>query len=244
MTSTDFQAIFNTVLAKCGAGTLEDDDIDKLAAALSSVAGGISNAELAEMVANTIKMNATDAAAVPTDTVFAANTFPARASTGNLAAKTITDASLSALATGLGTVATQDADAVAITGGTISSGVNLAASSVNEDVASAAASANIDIAIAESTSISHVIQVRAEDASGHRTTHRAVVDTSRSGSAAPTTSGAQTVFEYISSGTGVTIACSISSNSLRTAVTNAMGADCHMTIRIWAVESDATVEDS
>ena len=45
-----------------------------------------------------------------TDTVsqvgFSANTFPARSSSGNLIAKAITDASLAALATGLGTVAT------------------------------------------------------------------------------------------------------------------------------------------
>lgn len=51
---------------------------------------------------------------------FAANTFPARASTGNLVAKAITDNSLTHLATGLGTMSTQAASAVAITGGTIS----------------------------------------------------------------------------------------------------------------------------
>ena len=62
-------------------------------------------------------------------TTFAANTFPARASTGNLEAKSITDFGLSLIddaaasnartTLGLGTIATQDANAVAITGGTI-----------------------------------------------------------------------------------------------------------------------------
>ena len=64
-----------------------------------------------------------------TQTTFAANTFPARASTGSLVAKPITDFGLSLIddaaasnartTLGLGTIATQDASSVAITGGTI-----------------------------------------------------------------------------------------------------------------------------
>lgn len=60
---------------------------------------------------------------------FAANTFPAKASTGNLVAKPITDFGLSLVddsnaaagrtTLGLGTIATQNANAVAITGGSI-----------------------------------------------------------------------------------------------------------------------------
>jgi hypothetical protein len=60
-------------------------------------------------------------------TTFAANTFPARASTGSLTAKTITDFGLSLVddadasagrtTLGLGTMATQNATAVAVTGG-------------------------------------------------------------------------------------------------------------------------------
>jgi hypothetical protein len=63
-------------------------------------------------------------------TAFAANTFPARASSGNLVAKSISDVALTLVAQttqanmrstglGLGTMATQNASAVAITGGTI-----------------------------------------------------------------------------------------------------------------------------
>ena len=64
-----------------------------------------------------------------TQTTFAANTLPARASTGSLVAKPITDFGLSLIddaaasnartTLGLGTIATQDASSVAITGGTI-----------------------------------------------------------------------------------------------------------------------------
>ena len=64
-----------------------------------------------------------------TQTTFAANTLPARASTGSLVAKPITDFGLSLIddaaasnartTLGLGTIATQDASSVAISGGTI-----------------------------------------------------------------------------------------------------------------------------
>ena len=64
-----------------------------------------------------------------TQATFAANTLPARASTGSLGAKPITDFGLSLIddvaasnartTLGLGTIATQDASSVAISGGTI-----------------------------------------------------------------------------------------------------------------------------
>lgn len=151
------------------------------------------------------------------------------------------DATAQRTTLGLGTMATQAASAVAITGGTIDDSVNRVNSSVSEDVATAGSSANIDIAIPASTSITHVIQARGEDAGGNRCTVRAAVDTVRSASAAPTTSGASITFQ---SGAGLAISATISGNNLRVSVANGFGADCHMTIRIWAVEDDATVEDS
>jgi hypothetical protein len=74
-------------------------------------------------------------------TSFAANTFPARASTGNLVAKSISDVALTLLAQttqanmrstglGLGDMATQNANGVAITGGSLSSSSLLISSGV------------------------------------------------------------------------------------------------------------------
>lgn len=81
----------------------------------------MANAGLSAMPANTIKAEATGASATPQDLAIAANQFAARGSTGNLAAKTITDFGLSlvddadaaaARATlGLGTAATQNSTA-------------------------------------------------------------------------------------------------------------------------------------
>lgn len=57
----------------------------------------ISNAELALMPANSVKVNATDAEAAPADIEVAANEFLARASTGDLEPKAVSDFGLSVL---------------------------------------------------------------------------------------------------------------------------------------------------
>lgn len=73
-------------------------------------------------------------------TAFAANTFPARASTGNLVAKTISDAGLDLIGAanpaaqrttlGLGSMATQVANNVAITGGSVTALADLSSAVV------------------------------------------------------------------------------------------------------------------
>ncbi len=119
--------------------------------------------------------------------------------------------------------------------------IKLVASSISEDVVSTATSANIDTAIDASVSVTHLVQVRAEDSSGVRCTVRGVVESIRSGSGAPTVSAVTVTFLV---GAGLTINASASSNNLRVSATNTMGFDCHMTIRIWELERDMTVEDS
>lgn len=72
----------------------------------ASLGATLTALEAADWVANAIPIgNGADTVAQVT---FAANTFPARASTGDLVAKTITDSSLAHLATGLGTASTQN----------------------------------------------------------------------------------------------------------------------------------------
>jgi hypothetical protein len=118
-----------------------------------------------------------------------------------------------------------------------------------ESVSSAATSANIDIAIPEATYLTHEIEAIAETTGGtQRCTVRRVVDTFRSGSAAPETSGiADTlpVFEWrhpAHATNKLTINVSISSNNLRVSCTNSLGANCKMTIVVREAARRDTVE--
>ena len=94
-------------------------------------ANSVDNTELADMAANSLKANATASTADPTDLAFAINTFPARGSTGNIGAKSITDFALSIL---------DDADAQAVR-----ATIQAANSAVIKDACRAATTANINL---------------------------------------------------------------------------------------------------
>ena len=117
------------------------------------------------------------------------------------------------------------------------------ATSISEDVASAGTSANIDIPIVSSRTYLFRVKVVAEDAAGDRGTKIVLIDTGRSGAGAPSTPTQVSMFTS-GAAADITINNTISSNNLRLSVTNGMGADAHLTIRVTEVYRDATVEDS
>jgi len=76
-------------------GDVTGSGTGSFAATISSAS--VSNSKLANMAANTIKVNNTSSTASPSDLSITTNTFPARSSTGNIAAKPVTDFALTIL---------------------------------------------------------------------------------------------------------------------------------------------------
>ena len=70
-------------------GDVTGSGTGSFAATISSAS--VTNAKMASMAANTIKVNNTASTSAPTDLSLAANTFISRKSTGNISANTITD---------------------------------------------------------------------------------------------------------------------------------------------------------
>jgi hypothetical protein len=131
--------------------------------------------------------------------------------------------------------------AVAFTGGTVSDGVNLVASSLNEAVANSASSTNIDTAISASTTELYRIEADAEISGGTRAYVLGMARVVRSGSSAPTVGTFQI---QMTEGSGLAVSATISSNNLRVSVANTMGSGCRLDTRIWRISSKSTVEHS
>lgn len=124
---------------------------------------------------------------------------------------------------------------------------------LSADVASGASSTNIDVALAASTAYQFRVDVDAEDANGNRETVRELVKTQRSGSSAPSTpvvyrESVQPITRFDTATwlgyAGLTTQATIAGNSLRINITNGMGADCHVTVRVTEIDRLLTVEDS
>ncbi|MDD3875188.1 MAG: DUF1566 domain-containing protein, partial [Bacteroidales bacterium] len=125
-------------------GDVTGSGTGSFAATISSAS--VTNAKLANMAANTIKVNNTAASASPSDLSITANTFPARSSSGNIAAKPLTDFALTILddanaaavrttigaGTGNGTVTTVSGTApIAVATGTTTPVISIAAATTS-----------------------------------------------------------------------------------------------------------------
>jgi hypothetical protein len=76
-------------------GDVTGSGTGSFAATISSAS--VSNSKMATMAANTMKVNNSASSASPSDLSITTNTFPARSSTGNIAAKPVTDFALTML---------------------------------------------------------------------------------------------------------------------------------------------------
>lgn len=119
----------------------------------------------------------------------------------------------------------------------------LIVSSLNEAVAASGTSANIDTALEASTTYLFLVEASMEDNAGSpaRATIAANFLALRSGSGAPIVSAGTTEF---STGTGLTLNVSASSNNLRVSVTKSAGTNSRIDTRIWLVRRCKTVEFS